>query len=85
MSTILAVVFTVKSNQCTSDGSDTKLPQAVAAAAIDLQKWTSSIMRMVWVVKWSAKGIMPICPKVVVVKAFKLDPAKAVRLTYQNG
>ena len=61
------------------DGDAAKV-QAVAAILLEPTKWNTEVLELVWVVRWTAKGLMPIRPVVISRGEVTLESNNAVRV-----
>ncbi len=63
------------------DEGQPTLSQGVAAAVVSVRKWLhNDLLKVLWVVKWKTKGLVPVCPKVVMKVSVKLLPGKALKV-----
>ncbi len=63
------------------DEGQLTLSQGVAAAVVSVRKWLQNqFLKVLWVVKWKTKGLVPVCPKVVMKVSIKLLLGKALKV-----
>eukprot|EP00959_Pyramimonas_sp_CCMP1952_P054475 1138975-Pyramimonas_sp.AAC.1 len=55
-----------------------KTPQTKFGALLPASSWATSESEVAWGVKWSRKGLMPVAPRVVLVRSVTLPPASAL-------
>eukprot|EP00959_Pyramimonas_sp_CCMP1952_P453322 9468044-Pyramimonas_sp.AAC.2 len=71
----------------TSDGGDNsdskklKISFQNAGALVPIDSWANSpLLSIMWSCKWSPKGLVPVCPKVVIREALNIPAGSAVKL-----
>ena len=69
------VVFVLKETEV----EDKDLNQNNMGVKESLAVWTSSFMKTMWVVRWAAKGLMPVKPVVHLTGSLTLLPGRACR------
>ena len=63
-----------------NDASVAKPAQANIASLVPVQKWTTDLTEIVWLVKWSLNGLMPVRPLVVLSSAGSLKPGESIAI-----
>ena len=63
------------------NGEVTKGVTSTIGSTIQLTHWTADRMKIIWQVKWMQKGLMPVCPRVILTFNAKLDVGMAVMLS----
>ena len=53
----------------------------MAASTLNLQHIDASVARIMWHVRWTTKGLMPVKPALQFSTSFELAPGRAVNLT----
>ena len=52
-----------------------------AGALIPIDKWlTANLLKIMWTCKWSPKGLVPVCPKVVIKETMTLPAGCLVKI-----
>ena len=59
----------------------TEIPQTAAGGLIQLGKWNTDLVKVVWSVKWATSGLMPIRPILVLFAEGNLPSGKALKLS----
>lgn len=52
--------------------------QSMIAKAVNRQQWLSVLTDIIWHVKWTMNGLMPVRPIVVFKKAFSLEASETI-------
>jgi hypothetical protein len=63
-----------------SADSTPSVGQSAVARIVPIGSWTRGIAGLTWVVKWTAKGLMPIRPQIVSFRQLTVTPGHAVRV-----
>ena len=50
-------------------------------STIEVGRWTSDRIKIIWQVKWFKKGLMPVCPRVILTFNAKVEVGSAVMLS----
>jgi hypothetical protein len=54
--------------------------QSMIAKAVNRQQWLSALTDIIWHVKWTMNGLMPVRPIVIFKKAFPLQAGETILL-----
>ena len=55
------------------DDSSVTLLQSLIAGAVPVHSWNTEVTTIVWVVKWSKKGLMPVAPRVMLTQEAEIE------------
>ena len=76
-----AVFARVQAIQLEADAASIKGNMSTIGSTIPVHQWISDRMKIRWQVKWMKKGLMPVCPKVILTFNAEIDVGMAVMLS----
>ncbi len=55
-----------------------KVVQSNIGGLISVQSWNTTVTQIVWVAKWSKKGLMPVAPRVLLARGACIEVGQAL-------